>query len=80
MTTETAPADGTVHVTDTKITGLQCFQNLSGFEVRWSTAPITTDNLGAILKAQETTCLSSPKDVYFLVSYNVPLQCWAVKP
>ena len=78
--TISSPTDGTVKVKDTKITGVQCFQNLSGFNVRWSTAPITGDNLGAILRPRETTCVSAQTDIYFRAEITVPIQCWAARP
>jgi len=76
-----APAEGTVWITDDKIIGGQCIQNLTYYKVRWSKTPFSATNEGAILSPYETTCLTAKSDIYIKSTFkNVPIQVWEVAP
>ena len=76
-----APAEGTVKITNDKLLGVRCFQNLTYYKVMWIKTPFTSTNEGAILGAYETTCLSAKSDIYIKSTFkNVPIQVWEVLP
>lgn len=65
---------------ETKVNGILSFQNLSNRTVKWSTAPLTSTNLGSTIEGKGERIFSKATTIYFSNKIiKTKMQCRSVE-